>query len=475
MARSGKPLNVTDESRSAAMTIILLAWPVLVEQIFTTLVSFADTAMVGSLGAGATASVSISNSPIFLINGIIMSLGVGITALVARATGAGNTQQVKTLMRHAILVLLYVGLPLAVLILCLYRAIPLWMGAGADILDSAATYNLIVSIGRPFMIISMILNSAFRGYGDTKTPMILNLVMNIVNVIFNFLLIYPTRELSVLGVTFTMFGAGWGVAGAAVATALGMFLSGVMALTVAFRKSNPYRVSIKSKADFLPDKALTRQVFKISLPAMLERICMSSSGILVTSSVATLGTLNIAANSLCLSAESLSYMPAFAFQMAITTLVGQALGAKKPHLAEKFVRTTQLMGVAVMCLTGLGLYIFAEELIGIFTPDQEVIVIAARCLRLMALIQPPQLMAWVYGGALRGAGDTKSIFYIGAFTNWGIRTLFSVLAIRVFHLDLYAAFVFMSVEILARLFLLYLRYRSGKWKTIMQKMEKQPG
>ena len=345
----------------------------------------------------------------------------------------------------------------------------------ACFLDSAATYNLIVSIGRPFMIISMILNSAFRGYGDTKTPMILNLVMNIVNVIFNFLLIYPTRELSVLGVTFTMFGAGWGVAGAAVATALGMFLSGVMALTVAFRKSNPYRVSIKSKADLLPEKALTRQVFKISLPAMLERICMSSSGILVTSSVATLGTLNIAANSLCLSAESLSYMPAFAFQMAITTLVGQALGAKKPYLAEKFVRTTQLMGIAVMCLTGLGLYIFAEELIGIFTPDQEVIAIAARCLRLMALIQPPQLMAWVYGGALRGAGDTKSIFYIGAFTNWGIRTLFSVLAIRVFHLDLYAAFVFMSVEILVRLLLLYLRYRSGKWKTIMQKMEKQPG
>ncbi len=472
MAAKAKPLNVTDESRSAVMTIILLAWPVFVEQIFTTLVSFADTAMVGSLGAGATAAVTISNSPIFLLNGIIMSLGVGITAMVARATGAGNTQLVRKLMRHAILALLYVGLPIALLVIGLYRMIPMWMGADVDILDTAATYNLIVSLGRPFMIASMILNSAFRGYGDTKTPMVLNLVMNIVNVVFNFLLIYPTRELTVLGFTFTMFGAGWGVAGAAAATALGMIVSGMMAFTVAFRKSNPYHVSFGEKGSFLPDKDLTQQILTISFPAMLERIFMSSSGIFVTSSVATLGTVNIAANSLCLSAESLSYMPAFAFQMAITTLVGQSLGAKKPYLAKKFVRTTQIMGVIVMCFTGLGLYVFAEPIIGVFTPDQEVIVLAAHCLRLMGFIQAPQLMGWVFGGALRGAGDTKSVFYITAFTNWAIRTLFSVLAIRVWHMGLYSTYVVMSVEILIRMFLLYLRYRSGKWQHTLQKMEK---
>lgn len=472
MAPHAKHLNITDESRSPVMTIILLAWPVFVEQIFTTLVSFADTAMVGSLGAGATASVSISNSPIFLLNGIIMSLGVGITAMVARATGAGNTKLVQKLMRHAVLALLYIGMPIAILTLCLHRAIPMWMGADVDILDTAAAYNLITGLGRPFMIASMILNSAFRGYGDTKTPMKLNLVMNVVNVIFNFLLIYPTRVITVFGISFTMFGAGWGVAGAAAATALGMMLSGIMAFYVAFRRSNPYRISFKEKGSFLPDKDLTKQIFTISLPAMLERIFMSSSGIFVTSSVALLGTANIAANSLALSAESLSYMPAFAFQMAITTLVGQSLGAKKPQLAEKFVRTTQIMGVLVMCLTGLGLYVFAEPILSIFTPDQEVIAIAARCLRLMGFIQPPQLMAWVYGGALRGAGDTKSVFYIGAATNWGVRTLFSVLAIRVFHMDLFATYVVMTAEIFVRLFLLFLRYRSGKWKSIMQNIEK---
>ena len=466
-----KPLNVTDESRSTLMTIILLAWPVFLEQIFSTLVSFADTAMVGSLGKVATASISISNPPIFLLNGVFMSLGVGITALVARHTGAGNTEMVKKLMRHAFLAILYVGLPIAVVVLSLHRLIPLWMGAGPDLLDTAAQYNLIVCFGRPFMLAAMVLNSAFRGYGDTKSPMLNNLAMNIINVVGNYLLINPTRQITVLGISFTMPGAGWGVAGAAAATAIGMAFAGFMAFRVAFKKSNPFRIDLSDKDWYKPDMTLIKQIFKISLPAMLERICMSSSGIFVNSSVATLGTANIAANSLTLSAESLSYMPAFAFQMAITTLVGQSLGAGKPDLAKKFVRSTMILGVIIMCFTGLGLYVFAEPIIGVFTPDLEVIAIAATCLRVMALIQPPQLAAWVLGGALRGAGDTQSIFYITASTNWGIRTLFSVLAIRVFHMNLLATYWIMVVELMARLFLLYLRYRSGKWQHTLQKTE----
>ena len=466
-----KPLNVTDESRSTLMTIILLAWPVFLEQIFSTLVSFADTAMVGSLGKVATASISISNPPIFLLNGVFMSLGVGITALVARHTGAGNTEMVKKLMRHAFLAILYVGLPIAVVVLSLHRLIPLWMGAGPDLLDTAAQYNLIVCFGRPFMLAAMVLNSAFRGYGDTKSPMLNNLAMNIINVVGNYLLINPTRQITVLGISFTMPGAGWGVKGAAAATAIGMAFAGFMAFRVAFKKSNPFRIDLSDKDWYKPDMTLIKQIFKISLPAMLERICMSSSGIFVNSSVATLGTANIAANSLTLSAESLSYMPAFAFQMAITTLVGQSLGAGKPDLAKKFVRVTMTLGVIIMCFTGLGLYVFAEPIIGVFTPDLEVIAIAATCLRVMALIQPPQLAAWVLGGALRGAGDTQSIFYITASTNWGIRTLFSVLAIRVFHMNLLATYWIMVVELMARLFLLYLRYRSGKWQHTLQKTE----
>lgn len=460
-------VNALDESSSITKIIVTLAWPVFLEQIFTTLVSYADTAMVGSLGAWATASITISNSPIFLINGMTMALGVGITSLVARAVGAGDPEMVKKLMRHAIMVILYIGLPLALITMALHRAIPTWMGAGPDILETAARYNLIVSIGRIFSTSSMILNSAFRGYGDTKTPLLVNTLMNVVNVIGNFLLIYPTREITVLGYTFTMFGAGLEVEGAAIATALGMATSGMITLGVAFFRKNEFQ--IKLFGSYRPDMQLTKQIFRISFPAMLERLFMSSSGIFVSSSIATLGTANIAANSLCLTAESMSFMPAFAFQTAATTLVGQCLGGGKPERAEKFVRVTMTMGLITMTFTGIGLFVLAEPLIGLFTPDAEVIAIGAACLRVVAFMQPPQVAGWIYSGVLRGAGDTKFNFYITASTNWAIRTLWSVLCIRAFGMGLVATQFVTLAEILVRTALFYARYRTGKWKTILDK------
>lgn len=122
-----------------------------------------------------------------------------------------------------------------------------------------------------------------------------------------------------------------------------------------------------------------------------------------------------------------------------------------------------------MAFTGTGLFVFSNQLIGVFTPDADVIALAAHCLRLVAFMQIPQVAAWIFSGVLRGAGDTKFNFYITAATNWGIRTLWSVLAIRVFHLGLFSTQVVMLVEIIVRLFLLYLRYRTGKWKYVLDR------
>ena len=462
-------IDYTDESRSPAKTIFLLAWPVFLEQIFTTLVSYADTAMVGGMGKAATAAVSISNPVIFLLNGIVMSLGIGITSLVARAVGAKETDKVKLLMRHAIMAIIYIGIPICILNIALHRMIPMWMGAEPDVLEYAATYNLIVAVGRFFNIASMILNSAFRGYGDTKTPLIVNTLMNVINVCFNFLLIYPTRMIKVFGFEFEMFGAGLGIAGAAIATAIGMTVSGLITFYIAFFRKNEYRIDLKGSWKI--DKPLTKQIFTISLPAMLERLFMSSSGIFVNSSIALLGTTALAANSLCLTAESISFMPAFAFQTAATTLVGQSLGAKKPKLAEKFVRTSIILGTILMFFAGIGLFVFAKFLIGIFTPDAEVIELGAQCLKIVAFMQIPQVITWIYAGALRGAGDTKSIFYITASTNWLVRTIPSVIAIRFLGFGLVSSQYIIMAEILSRLLLSFLRYRSGKWKTIFEAKE----
>jgi putative MATE family efflux protein len=284
----------------------------------------------------------------------------------------------------------------------------------------------------------------------------------------NYLLINPTRQITVFGVSFTMIGAGWGVEGAAVATALGMAVAGILALYMAFRKSNPYHISLKEKGAFLPDKDLLRQVFKISFPAMLERICMSASGIVVTKSIATLGTASVAANAVYSTAESLSFMPAFAFATAATTLVGQALGARKPDLAKRYTWHTVYIGVFVMLLAGAGLFFFATPLVRFINADPEVVAIAERCLRIVAFVQPVQVIAWVLAGALRGAGDTKWPFYITAAGNWLIRALGAVLCIRVFHLGLPKAVACMCFDQAARSVCMYLRFRTGKWMHVIK-------
>ena len=163
MAR--QKLDLTDDRQSPFKVILWLAWPLFLEQILSTLVSFADTAMVGSLGATATAAISISNSFVFLINGAVMALGVGITAYVARSVGAKDYEAAKTYIRHAILLLLMVGLPVAMVPVILHRQIPLWMGANADYLAQAQQYLLITSTFRIFTMAMMVLGSVFRGRG----------------------------------------------------------------------------------------------------------------------------------------------------------------------------------------------------------------------------------------------------------------------------------------------------------------------
>lgn len=460
-------LDLTDERHSPIKVITWLAWPLFIEQILSTLVSFVDTAMVGRLGAAASASITISNSFVFLINGAVMALGVGLTTYVARSVGAKDYEAAKAYIRHALLILLMVGLPLALVTLALYYHIPAWMGADADYIDQARGYLLITSIFRIFSMMMMVLSSVYRGRGDTKTPLYINVAVNLLNVVGNYLLINGPHVINVnldalnIHWSINMIGAGMGVKGAALSTGISWLLGGVALAVMLFLKKDPTRISLKES--YRPDFALIRRVVEISIPAMLERISMSLSGIVVTTSIATLGMNSVAANGVYSTAESLSFMPGFAFQTAATTLVGQSLGAKKPTLAKRYTRYAITMGVVVMTLAGICLFAFARPLVSIINSDVNVIDIAEKCLKIVAFVQPVQVVAWIYAGAMRGAGDTRYAFYITAFANWTFRALGVLLVIRVFGLQLPHAVACMCLDQAARAVLMYLRYRSGKW------------
>ena len=464
MAR--KTLDLTDERKSPLLVICWLAWPLFLEQILTTLVSFADTAMVGALGVNATAAVSISNSFVFLINGAVIAMGIGLTAYVARSVGAKDFEAAKAYIRHAFLILLAMGLPLSIGMAILHRHIPMWMGAEAVIMDDAALYVLITSLFRVFGMATMVLASVYRGRGDTKTPLYINIGVNILNVVGNYLFINPTHTLHLFGMNVTIWGAGWGVAGAAFSTGFSWFVGGTLLALGLFMKKDPTQLSFRDS--FRPDFPLLKRVLHVSFPAMLERICMSTSGIVVMKCIASLGTTVVAANTVFSTAESISFMPAFAFATAATTLVGQALGAGKPKLAERYVKYTVGLGAVIMGLAGLGLYVFADFLVSLFTPDPEARAIAKECLQIVAIIQPVQTAAWIFAGGLRGAGDTKWPFYITAVCNWGIRTLGDVLAIVVFGMGLPVTIVIACVDNTVRCIWTGARFKGGKWKNVIK-------
>lgn len=456
-----KTVSMVDDSRHPIWTIVMLAWPILLEQVLVSLVQAVDTAMVGSLGANATASVAISHSPNMLINGVIMALGVGFTSLIARSVGAGNLTRAKLLVRQSILVVFAICIPMTAVMYSLARLIPLWMGGAPDILDTAATYNKILALSLLFRGITIILTAIYRGYGDSKTPMVINILVNLINVVCNYFMIYPSRTIMFLGASIPMFGLGWGVAGAAVATSLSGVFGGLALLVLTFVRKTELQISLRD--GFAPSKRELSSVIRISLPAMLERFTMSGAFILIASTVASLGTAAVAAQNLAATAESLSFMPGFAFGTAVTTLFGQSLGAKRTDLAARYVTLTIRIGSFVMFFMSLLLFFAAVPIMGLFTPDEEVIRMGSELLRILAIIQVPQMIAMVYSGALKGSGDTKSPFLIALISMWGVRLLGAMICVHVLGLGLTSVCICMCTDNVVRCLLFYLRYHQNRW------------
>lgn len=455
-----KTYSIVDENRNPWLTILALSWPIFLEQVLTSLVQAVDTAMVGSMGAVATTSVSISQSPNMLVNGIVMAMGVGFTSLIARSVGAGELDRARTLIRQAILMVFCLGIPLSAMFFILAREIPMWMGGEPEILDSAEIYNQIIAISMCFRCLTMVLTAIYRGFGDSKTPMKINVMVNLANVVGNFLMIFPTREITVFGITFTMFGLGWGVAGAAASTSISTIIGALILLAVCFIRKSEMQISLKDS--FAPNPKELKLAFHLAIPAMIQRFVMSSCQILVTSTVATLGTAAVAAQSLSATAESLSFMPGFAFSTACMTLYGQSLGAKRPDMAHDYLMRTIKLGNMVMAVMTCILFFGSTQIMGLFTPDPLVIEYGSVWLKILALIQIPQTIGFCVSGALQGAGDTKTPLYITFASMWGVRVLGIMICVHLFHLGQYAICVCMCTDNVVRCLLFLLQYKKKR-------------
>lgn len=440
-------------------SVLFLAWPAIIEQIMLTLVQYVDTAMVGSLGSGATAAVGITSSTTWLFNGFFNAAAIGFSVQVAQHLGAGRQEDARRVTWQALRFVCIFGIMMGAIAFVLSFFLPTMLGADPAIRGDASLYFRIIACAMPFTLGSNMFSAIIRCSGDTRTPMILNVMINVLNVILNTLFIYSPRTVSLFGREFFVWGAGWGVGGAAFASGLSTALVACMFLLVIFRKKSPIQISLKTRYRFERHCLLT--AWKLGLPAALERSTLSIAQIVITALITGIGTVAVATNHLAVTAESISYLPASGVAVAGTTLVGQAIGAGRKDLAQRFARTVSWMGVVIMTFGGAVLYLFAPQLIQIFSSDPEVIDLGSRVLRIVAFAEPLFGASIVASGSLRGAGDSKGPFLINLATMWGVRITLALLLVG--HLGLIGVWLAMAAELCARGLIFMIRLYRGKW------------
>lgn len=413
--------------RENLRALLTLAFPIVIEEILSTLLQYVDTAMVGRLGAEATASVSLTGTVNWLIYSLFASFGIAVVAIISTALGARDYLKIEKASSAAFSISLLAGTAVGAAAVILSPFIPVWMNASDEIRAPASLYFAIISAAIPARAFIIIGSSAMRAVKDSRTPMIINLSANLLNIVLNYLLIY----------TFEL-----GVKGAAIATLLS-YTAGALALAVIWKKKD----LISYRAKYLkPEKELLGESFRICLPAAATNTTSCLGHIVFASLVSSMGTVTFAAHSIALSAETIFYVPGYGLRGATSTLIGISVGEKDEDKFRIIERQASVLTLLMMAFTGALLFFLARPVMSFFTPDEEVIREGTEILKLIAFTEPLFGLMIVSEGIYYGLGETKFPFVIETIGAWGIRILFSTIAIKFLHVSLTGVWLCMAAD-----------------------------
>lgn len=450
------------------LTIVMLAWPTVLENLLQTIVQYIDSAMVGRIGAEATAVVGMSTSVTWLVNSPILAIGVGFMAYISQAVGAGKHENIRKASVQAILVSLLLGVVIGALTLGVSPFLPSLMGLDGSLHRDATLYFAIICAPMIFRSATMVLGAVLRAVGQTKIPMYVNITMNVINVIMNFIFIYPSREVTILGNTFRIWGAGYGAVGAGIGTAIAYVCGGTLMLFALYRNETLSPKGMRLRVD----GEVLKPCIKIGIPVALEHVATSMGHVVFASMVTRLGTVAFAAHSIALTAEQAFYIPGYGMQAAAATLAGNALGSKDEKRLKDLTSTFVVLIAIIMAVSGALLFAFAPFVMGIFTMDEKVIELGSHILRMVAISEPVFGIAVILQGLFSGVGDTMVPFFFALFSMWGVRILGTFICVEVLHMGLFAVWGCMIANNVCMGLLLTLRYRTGKWNPMKRTPEK---
>jgi putative MATE family efflux protein len=437
---------------SSRRQIFGLAWPVILNNLLLTFVWIVDMAMVGRLGPKAVAAVGVSGQMFNMVMVISLAVTNGTIALVARFVGAEEKDRADSVLGQSLVLGAILSIPLMLPgVVAAARLFKLF-GADAEVTRVGVPYLQMLMLGTVFIVASLVVSSALRGAGDTKTPLVISVAANVVNLILNYALIFGKFGLPRLEV----FGAG-------IATIIAFFVEAVTFLLVLWKGN--LVLSLPAKLLHL-EKDIVRKILRIGTPSALEAGLIQGGMLWYMSVIATYGTDPLAAYLIGVSIMSLSFMPGFGFSVAASTLVGQSLGAKEPAEASAYGWESTKLAAIVMSLIGVGLFVAARPIGLIYVDEENVIAYIVIFVRILALCQPGMAVTFTLSGALIGAADTRWPLYASVVGMFLIRIPLAIVAAYVFGLSITWVWMIILADHYGKAVVLFLRFLSDRWKHI---------
>ena len=446
--------------RELTRTIFHLAWPTVTEQALQTIVQYVDTAQVGRISANASAAVGLTSTTTWLVNAPMWAAAMGVLSCVSRALGAHDEPRARRAAAQSVIFTLIMGAALTVLTLAASPFLPGWLGAKEDIYRDAALYFAIICAPMLFRAASILFAAVLRAVGDTRTPMAINILMNLCNVTLNFLLINPPSVWRLGGAAVSIPGAGLGVTGAAIATAVSFILGGTLMTVFAFRAP---RLQL-GKQPLRYDRPAMGQCLDVAVPLAADHIAVMLGQVVFTGLVARLGTVAIAAHTIAITAEQAFYIPGFGMQAAAATLAGYSIGGRDEKKLMEYSSAISAIAVVLMTSLSVFLFLFPEPIMSIFTPDPQVIALGGQVLRIVALSEPFYAVVIILEGTFNGVGDVRAPFLISVSCMWGVRLVSTWMCVNLFHLNLAAVWWCMVADNMTRFVFMLHRYRGRRWR-----------
>lgn len=452
LIREGQPLSW---GQRLGLTLSL-SFPAMLAQLSSIAMQYIDASMVGRLGADDSAAIGLVSTSLWLFWGICSAMTSGYSVQLAHKVGAKDEKGARDIFRQGIVAALIFSITIALLGIAIAWKLPYWLGGDKEICGKASLYFVVFVAALPLLTMNYLAGGMLRCSGNMKIPSLLSGLMCVLDCVFNFLLIFPSREIILGGTPITIPGADLGVLGAALGTVGAEAVCAGVMMWYAWRRQPEIKLT-GHPGSWRLTGVVTRNAVGISIPMTVEHAVICGAQIAITMIVAPLGVIAIAANAFAVTAESLCYMPGYGIGDAATALTGQSHGAGRNRLTRKFGFMAVGLGMVVMTGMGFLLYIFADDIMRLITPVTSISDLGAEVLRIEAWAEPMFAASIVAYGAFVGVGHTKLPALMNLGSIWMVRVplawwMASFMGLRGVWIAMCVELIFRGIIFLTRLF-----------------------